>query len=82
METNISANGAFPPPADVTPNFTNPDHVSGGIVPISVVFLTLSTLVLALRVYTKVRILRASYAEDCESKVIWSSSSRSDQFKM
>ena len=70
MKTNISANGAFPPPTDITPNFANPDHVSGGIVPISAVFLTLSTLVLALRVYTKVRILRASYAEDCESKVI------------
>ena len=82
METNISANGAFPPPADITPNFADPDHVSGGIVPISVVFLTLSTLVLALRVYTKVRILKASYAEDCESKALWSSRSDSDHLKM
>lgn len=82
MKTNSSADGAFPPPADITPNFASPDHVSGGIIPISVVFLTLSTLVLALRLYTKVRILRASYAEDCESDVIWSSCFESDRLKM
>ena len=82
MKINGSADGAFPPPADITPNFANPDHVSGGIIPISVVFLTLSTLVLTLRVYTKVRLLRTSHAEDCESKGIWSSCYESDHLKM
>ena len=81
MKTNISADGAFPPPAGIKPNFANADHVSGGIVPISVVFLTLSTLVLALRVYTKIRILRASHAEDCKSKAVWSSCFESDYLK-
>ena len=82
METNTSANGAFPPPADIAPNFANPHHFSGGIIPISAVFLTLSTLVLALRVYTKVRILRASHAEDCESTINRSGCSESDHLKM
>ena len=68
MEANLSIKGAFPPPPGIVPNFTNPDYISGGIIPISAVFLTPSTLFLALRIYTRVHILRIFLADDCKSE--------------
>lgn len=66
MKANRLIEGVFPPPAGIIPSLKNPDFISGGIIPISVVFLTLSSLFLALRIYTRVR---AFYAEDCELKI-------------
>ncbi len=60
-----TAVGAYPAPPGVTPNFKNPDYFSGGIVPISAVFLTLSTLFLAARLYTKLKIIKVFGSEDC-----------------
>ena len=60
-----TAVGAYPPPPGVTPNFKNPDYFSGGIVPISAVFLGLSTLFLAARLYTKLKIIKVFGSEDC-----------------
>lgn len=60
MEANQSIEGAVSP---------SPNYVSDGIVPVSAVFLTLSTFFLALRVYTRVRLLNAFYSEDCEVEI-------------
>ena len=58
--------GAVPPPPGVKPNFKNPAYISGGIVPLSAVFVTLSTLFLAIRLYTKLRIIKVFGSEDCK----------------
>ena len=60
----------FSSPADITPISANPDYVFGGIVPISAVSLALSTIFLALRIYTRVRLLKAFYPDDCKSKTL------------
>lgn len=61
--------GVFPPPPGVAPNFTNPSYISAGIVPASAVFLSLSTICLLLRIYTKARIIKIFGAEDCKSRM-------------
>ena len=60
--------GAVPPPPGITPNFVNPDYNDGGTVPVTAVFLTLSTIALSLRVYTKARVVKLFGAEDCMYK--------------
>ncbi|KAF6230668.1 hypothetical protein HO173_011019 [Letharia columbiana] len=62
MEANQSIEGAVSP---------SPNYVSDGIVPVSAVFLTLSTFFLALRVYTRVRLLNAFYSEDYILVTAW-----------
>lgn len=57
--------GAVPPPPGVEPNFTNPVYRSAGIVPITAVFVTLSTVFLAVRTYTKAHIIKVFGLEDC-----------------
>ena len=59
-----SPRGIIPPPAGVEANFVNPEYRSGGIVPITAVFVTLSTVFLALRIYTKARIIKVYGLED------------------
>ena len=59
-----SPRGIIPPPVGVEANFVNPIYHSGGIVPITAVFVTLSTVFLALRIYTKVRIIKVFGLED------------------
>ncbi|KAL8898003.1 MAG: hypothetical protein Q9192_002307 [Flavoplaca navasiana] len=59
-----SPRGIIPPPAGVEANFVNPEYRSGGIVPITAVFFTLSTVFLALRIYTKARIIKVFGLED------------------
>lgn len=65
LDKSTAVVGAFPAPPGVTPNFKNPDYFSGGIVPISAVFLTLSTLSVAARLYTKLKIIKVFGLEDC-----------------
>ena len=65
LSNSPSEVGAFPPPPGVTPNFAHPDYISGGVVPISAVFLTLSTLFVAARLYTKLKITKVFGSEDC-----------------
>lgn len=60
-----SVRGAVPPPPGVEPNFTNPVYRSAGIVPITAVFVTLSTAFLAVRTYTKAHIIKIFGLEDC-----------------
>ncbi|KAL9617324.1 MAG: hypothetical protein Q9204_008491 [Flavoplaca sp. TL-2023a] len=59
-----SPRGIIPPPAGVEANFVDPEYRSGGIVPVTAVFLTLSTVFLALRIYTKARIIKVFGLED------------------
>ncbi|KAL8843896.1 MAG: hypothetical protein Q9176_001591 [Flavoplaca citrina] len=63
-----SPRGIIPPPAGVEANFVNPEYRSGGIVPIIAVFFTLSTVFLALRIYTKARIIKIFGLEDMQQK--------------
>ncbi|KAL8931551.1 MAG: hypothetical protein Q9216_007162, partial [Gyalolechia sp. 2 TL-2023] len=56
--------GVIPPPPGVTPNFENPEYRSGGIVPLACVFLPLVAIFMALRIYTKVRIIKVFGLED------------------
>ncbi|KAL9027317.1 MAG: hypothetical protein Q9196_004142 [Gyalolechia fulgens] len=56
--------GAVPPPPGVTPNFDNPDYRSGGIVPLACIFIPWAAIFMALRVYTKVRIIKVFGLED------------------
>ena len=58
--------GVIPPPEGITPNFVNPVYHSGGILLISVVFLTLSSIFLLLRLYTKAHILKQFEVEECK----------------
>ena len=58
--------GAVPPPPGETPNFVNPEYNPGGTVPVSAIFLTLSTIALSLRIYTKARVVKIFGAEDCK----------------
>ena len=61
----------FPPPPGVTPDYTDPDRNFCGIVPLMCVFIPLSTTFLALRLYTKARILRLLGWEDVAIVVAW-----------
>ncbi|KAL9597906.1 MAG: hypothetical protein Q9219_004859 [cf. Caloplaca sp. 3 TL-2023] len=56
--------GVVPPPPGITPNFKNPQYHSGGIVPLACVFIPLAAIFMALRVYTKVRIIKVFGLED------------------
>lgn len=62
--SNQTYGGAIPPPPGVTPNFIDPHKVTGGVVPVSAVFLTLSTIALGLRLYTKIGVLKMFGKED------------------
>ena len=53
-----SDQGIFPPPPGVTPNFVNPPDHQLGVVPILIVFNSLATIALALRLFIKVYILK------------------------
>ena len=68
MEPKYLTRGAVSPSVGILPSSNYPSHDSSGMVPITVVCLTLSSALLALRMYTRVRILRVFYLEDCEKK--------------
>ncbi|KAL6722052.1 hypothetical protein ACLMJK_001157 [Lecanora helva] len=55
-----------PPPPGVTPNLDHPAWRSCGVVPVTVVFLSLSTIFLLLRLYTKLRIIKIFGLEDLQ----------------
>ncbi|CAF9923628.1 hypothetical protein IMSHALPRED_005975 [Imshaugia aleurites] len=61
---NQTTVGAVAPPPGITANSIQLDRVPGGIVPVSAVFLSLSTVFLALRLYTKIRIVPPIRADD------------------
>lgn len=61
-----NVHGVFPPPPGVEPNFTNPIYRSAGIVLLTAIFVPLSTSFLAIRIYTKVHIIKVFGLEDCQ----------------
>lgn len=57
----------LPPPPGVTPNFVNPESVTGQAHVVFVMCLVFSTLFVFLRMYTKLILLKSHGWEDCES---------------
>lgn len=55
---------ALAPPPGVKPNFVNPDNLAHP--ELAVLQLTIATLVVLMRIYTKLGVLRKMQAEDCE----------------
>ena len=57
--------GGLPPPPGVVPNFIDPYSLRGIIIAITAVEMTVTTTVTALRMYTKLFILKSHGWEDC-----------------
>jgi hypothetical protein len=67
-ELQILLNGpAATPPAGVVPNFDDPPTLDAIIIPILTLCLTLATLAVLARAYTKLFIIRSIAYEDCKS---------------
>ncbi|KAI2465600.1 hypothetical protein F4781DRAFT_408617 [Annulohypoxylon bovei var. microspora] len=56
--------GVVPPPPGVTVNFVNPENQMAGNIAIHTVFLTLSTLSVIMRIYTRLRVSRVTLGVD------------------
>ena len=54
------------PPLHVQPNFDNPTSLHVYAIPTLVLSLTISTVALVVRMYTKLRIIRSLVVEDCK----------------
>ena len=63
--------GLFPSLPGVQPNFVDPEQRTGGAVPLIVVLLTLSTIFLIVRLYTKLWIVRALGWDDGAILAAW-----------
>lgn len=61
----------YPASPGVVPNFTNPHVRTGGHIVVSSGFLPLSTLLLALRLYTKIHVMRAFGWDDITILCAW-----------
>ena len=57
--------GALPPPSGVTPNFINPHSIQTSLLASMVLCLTLTTLTTAIRLYTKLTIIKTHGWADC-----------------
>lgn len=69
--TEVIPPGIFPPPLGVTPNYENPDWNDCGIIPLMCIFIPLSAVFLALRLYTKARIIKVVGWEDVAMLAAW-----------
>ena len=58
--------GGLPPPPGVTPNFENPESVSGQAHLVFVMCLVFSTLFVMLRMFTRLILFKTHGWEDCE----------------
>ncbi|KAL8773044.1 MAG: hypothetical protein Q9209_002064 [Squamulea sp. 1 TL-2023] len=63
--------GVVDPPPGVKADFISPVYHSGGIVPITAIFVTLSTIFLAIRIYTKAHIIKVFGLEDYTIAFAW-----------
>ena len=61
---------AIEPPPGVTSNFVNPASKASWDIVTQAVCLTVATLLVAMRIYTKVKVLRSPGWEDCEFPVL------------
>lgn len=57
---------AGPPPEGILPNFTSPSTLKTPVVTVNVAFLTIATLFVCLRLYTRKFINRLLGPEDCD----------------
>ena len=55
----------IPPPPGVTPNYVDPYSLQRYDILCQIVCLTVSTLLVCMRLYTKVRVLRRLGSDDC-----------------
>ena len=55
---------ALDPPAGITPNFVDPENLANN--PLAITLLTVSTLVVWARLYTKIVIVKRLVVEDCK----------------
>ncbi|KAN0115321.1 hypothetical protein V8E51_004865 [Hyaloscypha variabilis] len=56
--------GAIPPPSGVTPNFVNPEYIGHRVLILNAIFLSLATIVVGLRIYSRLGILHNVGIED------------------
>ena len=63
--------GFVPPPPGIKANFDNPEHDTGGLIPLVAVFLSISTILLALRLYTKAVLIKIFGVEDVVITLAW-----------
>ncbi len=54
-----------PPPPGVKSNFNNPETLGATLIRINVVFITLMLVMVAVRIYSKARITRTLWWDDC-----------------
>ena len=65
--------GALPPPPGIIPNFVDPYSTADSAKAVSVLYMVLTTLTTAIRLYTKFYILKAHGWADCMSYSVSSS---------
>lgn len=61
---------AMVPPPGVTPNFVDPPNQRHIVLFVLIFYMTLSTIVILMRMYTKIFLLRKTVFEDCMSPFI------------
>ena len=59
---------AAKPPVGQASNFNNPPNLDGPVITMITLFITLATLAVLMRTYTKALLIRSLAYEDCESK--------------
>lgn len=57
--------GTLPPPPGVTPNFVNPEYIGHQVVVVNGIFLFLATVVVVLRMYSRLYLISSAGIEDC-----------------
>ncbi|KAL8871188.1 MAG: hypothetical protein Q9174_002929 [Haloplaca sp. 1 TL-2023] len=67
----VAPPGLFPPPPGIEPNYENPESNDVGLVPLMCIFIPLATAFLALRLYTKARIIKVVGWEDVVMIAAW-----------
>ena len=67
---------AIPPPLGLTSNFVNPPSKASWDIVTQAVCLTVATLLVAIRLFTKIHILKSSGWDDCKSYILQATASR------
>ncbi|KAH6706333.1 hypothetical protein BKA61DRAFT_558837 [Leptodontidium sp. MPI-SDFR-AT-0119] len=63
--------GTLPPPPGVTPNFVNPEYIGHQVVVVNGIFLFLATVVVVLRMYSRLYLISSAGIEDYSVFVGW-----------
>ena len=71
QELQALLNGpAGAPPSGTVPDFVNPSSLLYGVIVTLILTLSVSTIALATRIYTKLRLIKSLDIEDCKCKFI------------